>query len=75
MTYTASNESFVSSILKPYFQEAGLNISDVLFNEIVKRICTEDSYEALNMTNSHDYITQRGLSLLKEVQGESYLHM
>lgn len=75
MTYTASNASFVNDILKPFFQETGLNVPDVLFNEIVKRICTEDGYTTLNMVNSNDYITQRGLSLLRELQRENYRHM
>lgn len=67
MTYTESNESFVSSILKPYFKEAGLGVPDGLFNEIVKRICTDNDYTTLNMSNAHEYITQKGLSLLNEM--------
>lgn len=75
MTYTESNESFVSSILKPFFRESGLNISAELFNDIVERICTDDNYTTLNMTNSHDYITQKGLNLLKEIQKDKYSNM
>lgn len=75
MTYTESNESFVSSILKPYFKEAGLSIPDELFSQIVKKICTDNDYTTLNMSNAHEYITQKGLILLNEIHREDNMNL
>jgi hypothetical protein len=68
VTYTESNYSFVSSILRPYFQAAGITVNEDTFDEIVERVCSDDSYKNLTAENSHDYITQKGLNFLREVQ-------
>jgi hypothetical protein len=69
VTYTESNYSFVNSILKPYFLAAGITVDQNTFDEIVDRICNDDSYKNLTAENSHDYIAQKGLNLLKELHG------
>lgn len=75
MTYTESNQEFVSGILRPYFQEAGINVPEEIFNEIVERICAGEGYESLNMTNAQEYITEKGLSLLNEVHRDGNMYL
>lgn len=75
MTYSESNKGFITGILKPYFQEAGLNVPEELFNKIVTGICNDDGYSALNMSSAEEYITQRGLSLLNKMHRDKNMYL
>jgi hypothetical protein len=70
MTYTESNRTFVKSILKPYFREAGIVVQEDNLERIVDGIIKSDNLKDLKTTNGHDMILQTGLNLLKQVKEE-----
>jgi hypothetical protein len=71
MTYTESNHSLVSSTLKKYFREAGLQVPPDTFEKIVDEICDDDDSKVnLNATTKGDFIAQKALTLLGQMNHE-----
>lgn len=69
MTYTESNHSYVSSILRNYFREAGMDVPEDLFSKIVEKISDDDkAKKGFSATTEGDFITQKALSYLQQMQ-------
>jgi hypothetical protein len=72
MTYTESNHSFVSSILRNYFREAGMDVPEDLLGKIAAKISDEDNAKKnFSAATEGDFITQKALSLLHQMQNDN----